>query len=62
MALPIGRTATKYGSRNPGPEGRSYEWMTTALSNRPKSVKSAKSAPLPAKTAASCAATEAIST
>lgn len=36
--------------------------MTTAHSNRPKSVRSATSAPLPAKTAASCAATEAIST
>ncbi len=36
--------------------------MTTADSNRPKNVKSATSAPLPAKTAASCAATEATST
>lgn len=61
-ALPLDPTATKNGSRNPGPEGQSYEWMTTALTNRAKSVKSATSAPLPAKTAASCAATEATST
>ena len=59
---PVDPTATKHGPRNPAPEGQSYEWMTNPLSNSPKSVRSASSAPLPAKTAASCAATEASST
>ena len=58
----IGPITLEEAPRNPGSEDRSYEWMTTADNNRPKSVKNATNAPLPAKTAASCAATEPTST